>query len=958
MQNADFLPVLQRKVGEKCHNQIAECQEYVHQEAHHNIDTIQSHAEKQIDYTQQSMKCGWTPKYSPAYNSDDIRKTFSAPHLLPPPPAGTPAPPSVSSTAPPNSRGYPYTGASTGKDYKFFHDRTPAASSARSPATPARSCRTSSDATRSPKRQSSSHRLGSKLDSRPKQQSRIDAEYVPRPAQLEAIKLEGGKEYPTLTTQMPSDLTEVCTIKDTGNCSSEFMRCTMNEIPAFTSTSSIVHIPIATICQPFAELTAHEAPVPVINLGETGPFRCQHCSAYVNPFFKWLEWGREAECNMCNKRTKVPDDYRCSLDNDGVRRDIEERTELHLGTVDYVAPRDYSGDQLPGVPVVVCVLETSQQAVKSGLVAQTLSSLRQLVGFSETPASRIALITFDEAIHFYAFHEGVQDAREIVIADIEDPFLPCSHQRFCVNVDESTYRAQFDSLLAGLHATAESVTSDRACGGSALKVATELAGAAGGGHVLMFHAGLPNNGLGACRNRDDVTLYSQPQPEGGGSLFKPQHERLYDSISEECKAQGVAVSVFCAPAAGVYTDVATLSAVPRATGGDVCYLPDFNPRRDGEQLHYSISRSVMQDAVYSAVFKLRCSPGLQVAAVHAPWEADVEDKSIFRVPRLSVDASAVFELHHTDSCIKGTKFAYMQAACLYTNRSGQRIIRVQTLKLPVTSSGSDVFRYADINSVTILLLRQACTAALTGDSSFKDRLTNLTVEMLHAYRAHCARRGGSPQLILPEALKLLPLYMSTIRKMACFRSGSGMRLDERFASIYRMLGMPIAQLPLLTYPRIYQIGSFDEANAGTETGTGENVYLPHLVRCSEDYLNDSVYLMDSGFALQIYIRPGVSQEQLESTFGCSTASEVPAVVADWSSPSGPSTSEGRRAFAVCQQLRRERNRLPWLPLSAVVPGTPDESRLLGMLAEDHVSHELSYVDYLVHVHSLVMKKIG
>ena len=52
--------------------------------------------------------------------------------------------------------------------------------------------------------------------------------------------------------------------------------------------------------------------------------------------------GRDTVCNFCGQRMEVPNEYFCSLDEHGQRRDLLERPEFQRGTVDYLAPRDYS----------------------------------------------------------------------------------------------------------------------------------------------------------------------------------------------------------------------------------------------------------------------------------------------------------------------------------------------------------------------------------------------------------------------------------------------------------------------------------------------------------------------------------------------------------------------------------------------------------------------------------------
>jgi protein transport protein SEC24 len=475
----------------------------------------------------------------------------------------------------------------------------------------------------------------------------------------------------------------------------------------------------------------------------------------------------------------------------------------------------------------------------------------------------------------------------------------------------------------------------------------------------MFHATLPNHGLGALRARDDIKLYSTPEAAvQGGGLFAPQQAAFYDGIAVNCLAKGVAVSVFCCPPANTYIDVATLAVVPRRTGGEVSFFPGFDFRRDGEQLHHQVARAVVQGAVYSCIFKLRCSKGLTVDNMYALWDAEVIDQSTFHLSRLSPDSTAVFQMSHSER-IDGQKYVYLQAACLHTDRLGRRLIRVHTLQLPTTTSLSNVFRYAEIDSVTSLLLKQAARSALDGNTGFKDKLTKSCVDMLHAYRINCASTTTSGQLILPEALKLLPLFIGSIRKMPAFRSGSDIRADDRMAGLVRMLWLPIALAAPFVYPRIYTLAPLQD-RAGLPTAVGEYVHLPPTVPCSiEKLAADKIYLIDNGFVLCMYVREEVPDELLRSAFGVSSASEVPAIVVARSgqAPENGADDDWSRILGIIQQVRRERSRLPWQPLFVATPGTPEEARTLAMLAEDRVAGEMPYVDFLCHSHKLVQNKL-
>lgn len=53
----------------------------------------------------------------------------------------------------------------------------------------------------------------------------------------------------------------------------------------------------------------------------------------------------------------------------------------------------------------------------------------------------------------------------------------------------------------------------------------------------------------------------------------------------------------------------------------------------------------------------------------------------------------------------------------------------------------------------------------------RDALYSHTIDILHSYRKYCSTSTSPGQLILPEALKLLPLYVLGLSKTYAFRIG-------------------------------------------------------------------------------------------------------------------------------------------------------------------------------------------
>lgn len=96
-------------------------------------------------------------------------------------------------------------------------------------------------------------------------------------------------------------------------------------------------------------------------------FRCRGCRTYINPFVVFVDGGRRWACNVCSTVNDVPGDYFCALDQNGKRRDLNERPELKSGAVEFVAPQEYMV-RPPMPPVYMFVMDVSYNAVQSGML--------------------------------------------------------------------------------------------------------------------------------------------------------------------------------------------------------------------------------------------------------------------------------------------------------------------------------------------------------------------------------------------------------------------------------------------------------------------------------------------------------------------------------------------------------------------------------------------------------------
>jgi protein transport protein SEC24 len=184
---------------------------------------------------------------------------------------------------------------------------------------------------------------------------------------------------------------------------------------------------------------------------------------------------------------------------------------------------------------------------------------------------------------------------------------------------------------------------------------------------------------------------------------------------------------------------------------------------------------------------------------------------------------------------------FLQAGLLYTAPDRTRRIRVHTLALPVAGSIGGIFRGADLETTVQALAVSHVCLALPSSTLFSVRaaLENRCVEVLTAYRKQCAvRSSGDGQLILPESLKLLPLYTCMLcktRPLASF-----VEPDVRAAALLNWACATARRFSQSVLPRLVDVCAAQE-----RPGLG---WTPaaYLAVSSESFAAAGVYLIENG----------------------------------------------------------------------------------------------------------------
>jgi len=327
----------------------------------------------------------------------------------------------------------------------------------------------------------------------------------------------------------------------------------MNQIPCTGDLVTTSGMPLALMVQPFALPHPSEEPIELVDFGEMGPIRCSRCKAYINPFMRFVDQGKNFICNLCGFSNDTPREYLCNLGPDGRRRDADDRPELCRGTVEFVASKEFLVRE-PMPSVYFFLVDVSMNAVHTGATAAACSAISQaLSNLPEGPRTMVGIATFDSAIHFYSLKRAQQQPLMLIVPDIQDVYTPLQMDLI---LPVSECRDSFEQLLESIPSMFENNKVADSAFGAAMK-ASFLAMKPTGGKLLVFQSVLPSVGTGSLSAREaEVRSNISTGDKEALKLLQPVDKTLKTMALEFAEYQ-VCVDVFLTTQS--YTDIASIS---------------------------------------------------------------------------------------------------------------------------------------------------------------------------------------------------------------------------------------------------------------------------------------------------------------------------------------------------------------------------------------------------------------
>lgn len=760
--------------------------------------------------------------------------------------------------------------------------------------------------------------------------SKIDPTQVPRPS----AKRDAPEEYRTSGNQYPNPPTTQArfVVRDTGNANPRFMRCTLSMVPYSSDLLKQSAMPLAVVVQPFALLDPADDSTQTVDFGESGPIRCTQCKAYMNPHMHFVDRGRKFKCCFCGTSNATPVDYICNTGVDGRRHDANDRAELCRGSVDFVASKEYM--VRPPMPFVhFFLIDVSYNAVTSGALQATCSAVaRTLNDLQGNEAVHIGIATFDTTVHFYTLSGSQSQAQMLVMPDIEDVYS-LNSASVVVPLQESHHLAS--SLLESIPKMFCHTQHADACVGAAVQASIDTLKEGLGGKLHVFMSSLPKLGLHGLTPRQAGPATDNQQKQ---MVLLPAHKG-YQQMAEDAAEHQVSIDLFVVTRSQS-VELASLAQLCEPTAGQLYHYCPFVSPSDDDQLYNDLRWNVQRPQGLEAVARMRCSSGLVVerylGSFHRRTATDID------LPAINADQSIAVQLRHDD---KLDKEAFLQFVVLYTTTQGERRIRVHNLALPTTQLLGQVFKGADLDTQTNLSARRVARDIPGGTlASCQDQLLRHCINQLFSYRKNCTTAPSSGQLILPEALKLLPFYSLGLSKSPCLRLAT--MPDVRVLWMHRFLSLSLSKTLPLIVPRLLPLHRMlqQQQHSGSEP-----VQLPPSLSLSSEKLQeDGIYLAENGYDGYIYFAQQVNPQLVRALLG------VDALEAYAQAPGMPlmlpvlDNPLSQALHAILDAVRQ--HRCAFMSIRVLKRGDPAEILFYNCLVEDKNPAGMSYIEFLCAVH--------
>ena len=645
------------------------------------------------------------------------------------------------------------------------------------------------------------------------------------------------------------------------------MRSTIYQVPTTRDILDTSGIEFAVVMKPFDDGEVEGRFY--VPLSDSEIIRCNRCKAYANPFSK------NGHCCICNFTIFG-------------MREPDQKPELNLGSYEFRVTPEYYRGQLAETrrPHIVFAIEMTVSSrhlvhyLSKNLADVIKTSLPTDFLYSTSITPLVGFVTYNSKITVYDVLNG---GHAYIVSDIDSVAECASTSSFLVDPSEN-----FDAIQKFLESLTDLCseqleTEQQTVLGPVIDIALKTClhdvnnffgrkpnhKVIPTGKIYLFHSSLPTSGddstpgrLNIKRNIDDLkrqlgteTEFKALNPEG----------KFYSSLAQKCVnnyATGVELFLF-PPNPRAYQNIATIGDMAHLTGTGIIHKYHMSSLNNfKEDLKFSLKSTM----AFDASIKVRTSTG--ISPVRYIGHVDSASSNL-EMAAVNTNSNFIVQMKYDDK-IPENDLVVVQFAMIYTSVCGERRVRVHNLALTACQSMHDLYRMVCCDTLVNVMVRDVIDKMRCGTlnpKTAKEQLVSKTIHILTSYRKHCTDNQTSlSQLILPEALKLLPMYLCGAMKCDAIDGGYEMFLDDKVLAQFNLLGALPFQSQVTFYPRLYSIEACDADDEDNEHGlTATQVRCTYLLIDQEQA---PCYVLENGHYLFVYFTSTeLGQQFLSSVYG-------------------------------------------------------------------------------------------
>ena len=656
------------------------------------------------------------------------------------------------------------------------------------------------------------------------------------------------------------------------NTSSDFIKTTLSIFPNSPQLINQLKLPVGINISPLSSFI-DETSIPLCDYGKSYDIpacKNKNCKAYLNPFVKFIHGSDQWICNFCNNINKTLDYYYCAVDQDGVRLDQNTKSELNFGTYDFVSYKEsWSKDRPPVTNSFYFLIDISQNSIKSGFAQCVLETIKDIINNNnfynyENFETKICLLTYDKEIHFYPINIKNDNEQNITMLSINEKenelFVPTN--RDYLLVDLKKYKNKFLQIIENIQNRILSYNNnikeaDRFF--DVIKICN-LINNKHAGKILIF-SGSNISKLKLMNGENSQNL--------DNNKYSVTDEGKIGKLGISISINGLSTNIF--ECCDTDTNLKTLNQLITNSNGNLFFYRKFNPDLHYKNIYNQISKILMNQNIYEGGLKILFSHNFFIKEYLTP--VLLYNREIIYYPNLDSDQNYSLLLgikdegNETETKINEDYF-FLQASLIYNRGDGKKRMRVYNLCLPFSSRPKDI--YDSINpEVLTNFMSQYLIMNIYRNKKLPETVDDLEKKYFQINDIFF-NNSNDFKKELSEEMKLFSLYFLSLMKNCLFNKNErGYNNDNDLSNFYRtkIQKMKYEEIICFIYPRIYVLDNV------LELQTGE---FPLIINDNRESMDSqgSIFLIDNGFNLILYIKNNVDKNIIFNLFGVNTLNEV------------------------------------------------------------------------------------